>query len=348
MPAGFRATDRGLRRSDHRPADARLPPAGDRRPALRCRGRRRQGAGTSAAPAPLRLTSGWSRAAKGPCYACPAGPLCRLLLSPDRPGDAPPMTAVRPERVARAHARPPTSAEPGPALHQPRAVLAGLQRARPARGQRRAQPAPRAGQVPGDLRRRTSTSSSRSGWPACASRSPHRRSAARPTAGRPAEQLARDPATRSRRWSRSRARSFARIRAQLAEADIRIVDYAAVPEHHARAARAVPRGGLPGPDAAGRRPGPSVPVHLDPQPVARGRPARPGDRRAALRPGQGAAGPAPPGGASTRRTFVLLDQVIAEQPRHPVHRAWRSSRPTSSGSPATPTWRSRRTRRTTC
>ena len=67
---------------------------------------------------------------------------------------------------------------------------------------------------------------------------------------------------------------------------------------HPRASRgappAVPRRDLPGPDAARGRPRAPVPVHLDAVAVDRGRPARPGDRRARLRPGQGAADPAAP------------------------------------------------------
>ena len=55
---------------------------------------------------------------------------------------------------------------------------------------------------------------------------------------------------------------------------------------------AVHRRDLPGPHAARGRPRPSVPVHLDAQPLDRGRAARPRDRRAALRPGQGPPDPA--------------------------------------------------------
>ena len=110
---------------------------------------------------------------------------------------------------------------------------------------------------------------------------------------------------------------------------------------------AVPRRDLPGAHAARRRPRPPVPVHQHAQPLDRGRAARPGDRRAALRAGQDPApAPAPVRGRAR--------QVRAPRPGHrgqprravPGHGDRRDA--TCSGSPATPTSRSRRTRRTTC
>ena len=56
--------------------------------------------------------------------------------------------------------------------------------------------------------------------------------------------------------------TYAEMRAGLAAEGIEIVDYAAIPEHHADAPRAVPRRDLPGPDAARGRSRPPVPVHL--------------------------------------------------------------------------------------
>ena len=110
---------------------------------------------------------------------------------------------------------------------------------------------------------------------------------------------------------------------------------------------ALPRRDLPGPDAARGRSGPSVPVHLDAQPVDRGRAARSGDRRARLRAGQGPADPAAP----ARGRAVALRAASTRSSRPTSTRSspgWRSRSTTSSGSPATPTSRSRRTRPTTC
>ena len=73
---------------------------------------------------------------------------------------------------------------------------------------------------------------------------------------------------------------------------------------------ALPRRDLPGPDAAGGRSGPPVPVHLDAQPVDRGRAARSGDRRARLRAGQGPADPAAP----------ARGRSVALRPARPGHR----------------------------
>ena len=58
------------------------------------------------------------------------------------------------------------------------------------------------------------------------------------------------------------------------------------------------------------RSGPPVPVHQHAEPLDRHRDARSGDRRAAVRPGQGAPDPAPPHRDRSRHTYVLLDQVI--------------------------------------
>ena len=63
----------------------------------------------------------------------------------------------------------------------------------------------------------------------------------------------------------------------------------------------LPTADLPGAHPPGRRPGPPLPLHLEPlaQPVGGG--GRPRDRRAADRPGQGAPGPAPLRGHARRR-----------------------------------------------
>ena len=131
---------------------------------------------------------------------------------------------------------------------------------------------------------------------------------ARPTAGPPPSSW-RPPGRASSSSSRELGAIYADDPAELAAEGIEIVDYARDPRAPRGAPPAVPRGDLPGPDAARGRSGPPVPVHLDAQPVDRGRPARPGDRRAPLRPGQGAADPAAPH-RDRARPFVLIDQVI--------------------------------------
>ena len=97
------------------------------------------------------------------------------------------------------------------------------------------------------------------------------------------------------------ARPTSSIRRALAAEGIELVDYVGDPGAPRRAPAAVPRRDLPGPDAARGRSRPPVPVHLDAEPVDRGRAARPGDRRAPLRPGQGAADPAAPARGRSRR-----------------------------------------------
>ena len=61
---------------------------------------------------------------------------------------------------------------------------------------------------------------------------------------------------------------------------VEVLDYSVDPRASRGAPAALPRRDLPGPDAARGRPGPPVPVHLDAQPVDRGRAHRPRDRRA--------------------------------------------------------------------
>ena len=126
------------------------------------------------------------------------------------------------------------------------------------------------------------------------------------------------------------------------------------------AARHVPRAGLPGADAAGRRPGAPVPLHLRALAQPRRRRCQPQDRQRALRPGQGAAAAAPlhPGRPTRpptpRRptsTTRASSRSRTSSPRTWTSSspAWRSSSTTCSGSPATRTSRSRRTTpRTSC
>ena len=73
----------------------------------------------------------------------------------------------------------------------------------------------------------------------------------------------------------------------------------------------LPRPDLPGADAAGRRPGAPVPVHLRALAQPRRRRAQPDDRQRALRPGQGAAAPGPVRARRASQRFVPLEDVIA-------------------------------------
>ena len=111
------------------------------------------------------------------------------------------------------------------------------------------------------------------------------------TAGRAAGRRPRArPRARRRPLGDLRSSSAARSRPRASS----IVDYADDPGAPRGAPPALPRRDLPGPDAARGRSRAPVPVHLDAEPVDRGRPARSGDRRARLRPGQGAPDPAAP------------------------------------------------------
>ena len=126
--------------------------------------------------------------------------------------------------------------------------------------------------------------------------------------------------------------TFAEIRRALVgrgHLDRQVQQGAAAPRAPARAIR---RGDLPGPDAARRRPGPSVPVHQHAQPVDRRRPARSGLRRAPLRPGQGAAGAAP---AVRGRAGDLgaARPDHRQQPRPALHRDGDHRRPPVPGHP---------------
>ena len=127
------------------------------------------------------------------------------------------------------------------------------------------------------------------------------------------------------------------------------------------AARAVHGRDLPGPHAAGGRPGPPVPVHLVADPLGRRPAQRPGDRRAPVRPGQG------PGRAAAARRAAASGRpaghrasVRAPRPAHqgqsrqPVHRPrgrrepplprdpGRGPRARGGGRRQPPRWRSRR------
>ena len=98
----------------------------------------------------------------------------------------------------------------------------------------------------------------------------------------------------------------------------------------------------------GRRPGPAVPVHLEPVAVAGRVAARPGLGHRDVRAREGAEGGAAALRArSATHVFVPLESGDRAPPRRSSSPAWRSCATTSSGSRATPTSPSP-TRPTTC
>ena len=136
------------------------------------------------------------------------------------------------------------------ALHQSGAVLARLRRARPARGAGRAEPAPRAGEVPDDLRehaRRVLPGPGRR--PAPAGRRRLATTVARTAGPRPSS--SRAIRTRVRELIAEHAAIFARLRdgARRGRAS-RSSTTARCPTHHAAPPRALRRRDLPGPHAA--------------------------------------------------------------------------------------------------
>ena len=223
--------------------------------------------------------------------------------------------------------------------------------------------AARAGPVPGDLRLATSTSSSWSGSPASSAASP------------PASPCARPPGSSRARCS-SRSRSVAHeLHGHAGPRSTRTRCSPALRGrgHHDRplgraerrragagCASMFRRAGLPGADAAGRRPGAPVPLHLRALAQPRRRAGQPQDRQGALRPGQGAAAAAP-AAAHRARGRRAVDRPTCTAPGSCRSRtsspptstssspAWRCASTTPSGSPATRTSRSRRTTpRTSC
>ena len=146
---------------------------------------------------------------------------------------------------------------------------------------------------------------------------------------------------------------------QLAAAGVHIHDFDELDEDPAHGRRRLlqPQR-LPRAHAAGLRPRPAVPAHLQPEPQP-GRPAARRERPAALRPRQGAldaaasraraAAQGPAGGGQDAPLRLRLARAAhRRQPRRalPGHDDRRASTP--SGSRATPRWPSRSSRPTTC
>ena len=110
--------------------------------------------------------------------------------------------------------------------------------------------------------------------------------------------------------------------------------------------RDVRRAHLPGAHAARGRPRAPVPVHLEPVAEPRGHRARPGERRRALRAGEGAAAAPPLPRAPRRRALRAARAGHRGQARRAVPRHGGARALTRSASPATPTSSSRTKPRT--
>ena len=93
----------------------------------------------------------------------------------------------------------------------------------------------------------------------------------------------------------------------------------------ASSSRGVRRAHLPGAHPARRRPRPPLPVHLQPVAQPRRRGPRPGDRRAALRPGEGPAAAPPLRRAARRRALRAARAGDRGAPRRGCSPGWRSS-----------------------
>ena len=105
---------------------------------------------------------------------------------------------------------------------------------------------------------------------------------------------------------------------------------------------------LPHAHPPGLRPGPPLPLHLQPLHEPGGHPARPGRRREPLRPGQGAPAPPPLPGGGRPGAAGAHGAGHRRPPAHPLPRHGHRGALTPSGSPAAPSRRSPRPRPTTC
>ena len=137
----------------------------------------------------------------------------------------------------------------------------------------------------------TSTSSSWSAWPRCAGGWPAGITTPSATGATPRERLAAVSETAHRLVARHAALFADAAAARPSRRPgVRLLRWADLDERRAQAdARALRRPDPAGAHAARRRPGPPVPLHLRAVAEPRRRRPRRGDRRRALRPGQGAA-----------------------------------------------------------
>ena len=221
---------------------------------------------------------------------------------------------------------PSDSFEPGP-LHQPRAELARVQRARARRGTRPVESPARTAPVPGHLRLepRRVLRGPRRRAPGAALRQP--RAAGHP----PRRDGAADAVDRDFQEGPRLRGPAVRV---LAVGDL---PAAREPRHPGlrprradRAAGRLPRRllqrpGLPGPDAAGHRPGAPVPApaQQEPEPDPPDRDDRPGPAPPALRRGPGPLGPEPAGPAPRRGGRPAAVRPAGERDRPPPRRALR-------------------------
>ncbi len=168
--------------------------------------------------------------------------------------------------------------------------MARVQRPRAPRGARPAQPAARAAALPDDLRvqpRRVLPGPDRRTPPA-GGRGVDGHLLGRPDGQRAAGRRPRPGQRAHRRSLRHLHRAAQGTRGRWRR-DRQVLGHPRAPR---RAPATLPRGDLPGPDAARGGSRAPLPVHLDAVPLDRGRAARSRHRRAPVRPGQGPADPA--------------------------------------------------------
>ena len=210
-------------------------------------------------------------------------------------------------------------------LHRPRAVVARLRRPRARPRRERVAPAPRAGQVPRNLLlgpRRVLPD------PRCRAEGAGRGRAARPAPPDGLDRSSSDRVIREQVRSSSTRQSTALredVAPRLVETGIR--DRRLGRPRHARPrASCAPfeRAHLPGAHAARGRPGHPFPYISQPVAQPRGRRPRPRQRRAALRPGQGAAAAPALRAAAGRLPFRAGRAGHRREPRACCSRAWRS------------------------
>ena len=196
---------------------------------------------------------------------------------------------------------------------------------------------------------RTSTSSSRSGWPGCRTRWRPGSARLSPDGLTPSEQLAAVAKRVAEVTDRLEHMFLDDLAPALAEVGIRFSSWHELDEDdRAYMVDGVRAADLPGADPARRRSRTSVPVHLDAvAEPGRGAP-RSGHHRATIRPGQGAVAAAPLRGDARRRAVRSARAGDRRAPGSAVPRHGHRGPVRVPRRPATPTSRSRRRRPTTC